>query len=57
MSNKAGWNPATKKWIGPPLKVRIDYEYKCPYCGYVNTRSLPMGRIVCSTCGTSFIPR
>jgi len=37
-------------------KKRVLYEYKCPFCGYVNTRTGPRGRIVCSRCGMAFTP-
>jgi len=37
-------------------RIRIRYEYKCPYCGRVNVRYEPCARIVCDFCGKSFAP-
>lgn len=39
-----------------PLIERRRYEYKCPYCGYVNIRYCECERIVCDKCGKSFYP-
>ena len=33
---------------------RVRYEYKCPYCGYINVRYEKCGRIVCNRCGREF---
>ena len=30
------------------------YEYKCPYCGYVNTRAVETKHLVCNSCGHEF---
>ncbi len=39
-------------WLWKKKLVR--YEYKCPWCGYVNIRYHPCRRIVCDKCGISF---
>ena len=33
---------------------RLRYEYKCPYCGYINVRYEQAARLVCEKCGRSF---
>jgi len=33
---------------------RKRYEYKCPYCGYVNVRYEETVRIVCDRCKKTF---
>ena len=34
----------------------LKYEYRCPYCGYVNERNEPTARIVCTRCKRVFRP-
>jgi len=50
------WPHIAKKWI--PAKVSREpimrYEYKCPYCGYINVRTHRTARVVCSRCGRAF---
>lgn len=35
-------------------KLRKRYEYRCPYCGYVNIRYEETKRIVCDRCRNEF---
>jgi len=30
------------------------YEYRCPWCGFVNVRYEPCARVVCDRCGRAF---
>jgi ribosomal protein L37AE/L43A len=34
----------------------MKYEYKCPFCGYINVRYEECGRVVCLKCGRGFTP-
>jgi len=47
--------PSAPKW-GIPRATMVRYEYKCPHCGFVNVRSTPTLRIVCTRCGRVFTP-
>lgn len=34
----------------------MNYEYKCPLCGFINIKYSEYARIVCSSCGQEFEP-
>jgi len=34
--------------------VEVEYHYRCPYCGFVNTRPYKCKRVVCSRCFNVF---
>jgi len=38
----------------PVFRARL--EYRCPYCGTVNVRYEPAGRLVCDWCRKTFYP-
>jgi len=40
-----------------PIRERVRYEYKCPYCGCRNVRYEKCRRIVCDFCKKEFVPR
>lgn len=49
----------TAEWQWDKWKYRgsrLRYEYKCPYCGYINVRYEETARVVCEKCGRSFVP-
>jgi len=39
-----------------PIRERVRYEYKCPYCGCRNVRYEECRRIVCDFCRKEFVP-
>ncbi len=39
-----------------PIRKRVRYEYKCPFCGCKNIRYEKCERVVCDCCKREFIP-
>jgi len=50
------WYEKLRKKYEPEWLTRRRYEYRCPFCGYINVRYEPCGRIVCDRCGKEFTP-
>jgi len=40
-----------------PIRNRIRYEYKCPFCGCTNIRYEECARVVCDYCKKEFVPK
>jgi hypothetical protein len=34
----------------------MKYEYKCPFCGYINVRYEERGRVICRVVCSNFTP-